>query len=184
MGRSGHAMQWTCAGGDTLCLRAAITAANAAPGTYADHVIVLGAGLFSFGGPDPSDPTSATALPRITGGMTIFGAGEDRTDLSLFPNNYANTRFFEVAAGGVAEIDDSFIWWNATGNIGDGGGILLLEGRLTVRRSTISHNGTAGPGAGLSNGGFMTPGHGGTVLIEASFIGFNTGDYFDNVTLT
>jgi hypothetical protein len=81
MGRSGHAMQWTCAGGDNACLIAAMTAANAAPGAYTDHVIVLGAGLFTFVSPHPSAPNGDTALPLVTGGMTILGAGSEQTQL-------------------------------------------------------------------------------------------------------
>jgi hypothetical protein len=38
-------------------------AANTAPGSYADHVIVLGAGAFTFATPDPSAPTGDTAQP-------------------------------------------------------------------------------------------------------------------------
>jgi len=81
MGRSGHAIQWTCAGGDSACLIAAMAAANTAPGSYAEHVIVLGAGLFVFVTPDPSAPTGDTALPLVTRGMTILGAGGEQTQL-------------------------------------------------------------------------------------------------------
>jgi hypothetical protein len=248
MGRSGHAMQWTCAGGDSACLIAAMTAANTAPGSYADHVIVLGAGLFTFVAPDPSAPTGDTALPLVTGGMTILGAGSEQTEILRAPGASGHLRFFEVAAGGTlvladvaveggwvpmgaaalknsgtlalyrtivrwntgtaiwsegvfgmvggnvygnggilteaaglvvaggsASVVDSFVWWNSAGPNSDGGGILVKQGTLTVRGSTLSHNVTGGPGGGLANGGLDSLG--GEVLVSESFIGHNASDH-------
>jgi hypothetical protein len=239
-----QAMQWTCAGGDTACLRAAMTAANTAPGTYAEHVIVLGPGIFTFTTPDPSAPTGDTALPLVTGGMTILGAGL-QTELMRAIGGSARIRLFEVAAGGTlvladvaveggnafagaglknngtlalyrtvvrwntgtaiwssgvlgmiganiygnggqlntaagldiaggyAVVQDSFIWWNLAGAEGDGGGILVRRGSLTLRGSTVSHNVTGGGGGGIDNGAFGDHGPGGEVLIDRSFIGLN-----------
>ena len=70
---------------------------------------------------------------------------------------------------------DSFIWWHFASSISDGGGIHVQKGLLAVRGSTISHNLTGGPGGGIANGTFNTPG--GEVLIADSFIGHNDGDY-------
>jgi hypothetical protein len=227
-----------------------MTAANTAPGSYAEHVIVLGAGLFPVVGPDPSAPTSVTGLPLVTGGMTLLGAGATLTEIAPQPASRSPVRFFEVAAGGtlvladlaltggqvtypqsgsavknsgtlalyrtivrwntgatalwtsgvfgmvggnvygnsgslpeeapglvvadgVAQVVDSFLWWNVGGPISDGSAIFVKQGSLTVRGSTLSHNETGGTGAAISNGGFNSPAPGGTVLVEDSFIGMN-----------
>jgi hypothetical protein len=91
-------------------------------------------------------------------------------------NNSENTAVGLDVAAGQATLVDSFVWWNSGATEGDGGGILVQQGTLTIRGSTISHNGTGGPGGGIANGGVFPARPGGEVLISDSFIGFNGAD--------
>jgi hypothetical protein len=127
-------------------------AANTAPGTYADHVIVLGAGLYSFFSTDPSAPDGATALPLVTGGGTIMGAGAQQTEILRNLAGASPLRLFEVAPGGVLVLADLAVEGGilraSTNLVGAG---IKSSGTLALYRTIVRWN----VGEGIWSAGFV-----------------------------
>jgi hypothetical protein len=198
-----EAKRFTCAGGDSACLIAAITEANAngkrntivlSPGIY-----TLTAGGFTFGGDDGG-------LPLVTSTLTISGESALNTVIER-SNSAAPFRILTVTTGDLTLRNVTLRGGGGsatdTSAIVRGGGILSL-GRLTVDNSvirdcrareggglnafgtaTIVHSTITGNTAGVQGGGVMVSGQ---VDVSDSTIGSNSalfGGGFDvSATLT
>jgi len=188
-----------CADSTGNCsLRAAIQEANSLSGA---DVIDLPAGTYGL--------TLPSALPNISGDLTINGAGLDATVI----DGTGQYRVFLIASqvaisgvtitggyvgnfdmgGGIASsgnltITDSLIRDNMTGYAGVGGGIANNGGILTITNSTVSHNSigtfwshSQGNAGGIYNNGTLT-------IINSTINGNYSltggGIYHENGTMT
>ncbi len=130
-----------CANGLPNCsLRGAIQAANSHPGEDGIE-IELPAGLVFI------DLNSA--LPDITEGVSIMGAGPDK--LAVRRNAGGNYRIFTVNAPGTVSFTGMTI---NNGSTGTGGGLAVNQGTVNVLNTVITGN-AAVNGGGIANFGIL-----------------------------
>jgi hypothetical protein len=119
-------------------LAAAITTANASTGT----VLRLAADCtYSIATP----ATAATALPDITGNVTLVGG--PRTSIRRDPAAATQFRILNVAAGAMLRLAGLSILNGRTAGLGSG---IQNAGTVVLRQTTLAGN-TAGNGGALAN---------------------------------
>jgi len=117
-------------------LRAAITAANSAPGT----TVTIGvAGTI----------TLASALPPITSGMTIHGAGPGVTTID---GGSAHQPFVVNAPGALVSFTGVSVRHGNDGGA-NGGAIKVSAGNVNITNCTLSNNNATGTGGAIWYGG-------------------------------
>jgi len=135
----GEAATFTCAGGDTPCLVAAITAAN---GNARHNTIVLGAGTYTLTEITDTGSAGPNGLPWIAGTLTIKGATAETTIIERGAGA-PPFRIFEV--GGTLSLEHVTVRGGSTDDPRGGGGGILAHGILTVIDSIVvgnrGHNG-------------------------------------------
>jgi hypothetical protein len=170
-----HAATFTCQGGDTACLIAAIQAANASADP---DTIRLATGTYIFDTAHHEEDGEAYALPTVTTPLDIRGAGAlatilDRplaTALSLFG-------FLRVSEAGRLALVGLTL---QGGSARSAGGAVLNRGWLSVDSCIIRDGGAIG-GAGLLNwAGAEMAVVGSTITGNSAFLGagggiFNSG---------
>jgi hypothetical protein len=131
---SSHAAQFACAAGDVACLVAGIEAANA--GTV--ETLSLAAGTYRFTAPAP-DTDGTTALPLLTGRLTLWGRGVDQTILLREPAA-PPFRLMVVEPGGELTLHGLTLQGGLVVN--DSGAGILNFGSVVLRRSAlVGHHG-------------------------------------------
>ncbi len=164
-------MNVPCSGpaGGPPALIAAIGAANSAGGATID----LAAGCtYQLTAADNTNPALGdNGLPVITSAITLNGSG------ATIAGNHSSFRILEVSRTGNLIAQGLTITGGATD--GMGGGILNLEGTLTLNNSHVTGN--VAEGGSMSNGGGIatgTMGTGplGTTTLNASLVSGNTAD--------
>lgn len=166
---------YSCVGGDTPCLVAAMRAAQATPGP---HVIRLGAGEFTLAAAeDAMAAEGGTGLPVVTSDVRIRGAGASHTTV-IRSATAPVFRLFRVAAGGRLRLEGLAVKGGSGGILSGGGllnaGTLVLEGVLVANNiadrgagiystgtlrildSEIAHNSAGHPAGALANFGSLT----------------------------
>jgi hypothetical protein len=122
----------------SAALAAAITAANALPGS----VLRLAPGCtYSIATP----ATAATALPAITGNVTLVGG--PRTSIRRDPAAATQFRILDVTAGATLRVAGLAILNGRTAALGGG---IQNAGTLVLRQATLAGN-AAGNGGGVAN---------------------------------
>jgi hypothetical protein len=154
-------------GGGPAGLVAAISAANATGGA----TINLAAGCtFQLTTANNTSPTlGSNGLPVITSPVTMNGAG------ATIAGNDSSFRILEVSGTGNLTLQGLTITGGNTA--GMGGGILNLEGALTLNHSQVTHNAAQGgpmsAGGGIATG-TLGAGPLGTTTLNASRVTANT----------
>ncbi|MDO8617189.1 MAG: choice-of-anchor Q domain-containing protein [Dehalococcoidia bacterium] len=128
-------------------LREAIIAANALPGA---DTITLPAGVYTLAIAGPGEGAAATGDLDIAGDLTINGAGAATTIV----DGNGTHRVFKIFDGTHATIDGVTVR-NGLGEETMGGGGIWSHGWLTLTRSSVVDNDTAGSGGGVVNFGTM-----------------------------
>ncbi|HEV8240191.1 MAG TPA: CSLREA domain-containing protein [Thermoanaerobaculia bacterium] len=137
-------------GADGVCdadcsLREAVQAANVRPG---EDVIVLRAGIYQLSF-SAADDTNAAGDLDVTDGLTILGAGADRTTI----DGGGTDRVLQVQQGASLTLRDLTL---THGRAPGSGGAILAFGDLTVERCTLEDNAALG---------VTEPGQGGAIAI-------------------
>jgi hypothetical protein len=154
-------------GGGAAGLIAAINAANAG----GDATISLAAGCtYQLTAADNTSPgLGANGLPVITSQITLNGAE------TTIAGNDTTFRILQVAASGNLTLQGLTVTGGSTATMG--GGILNLEGRLTLNNSRVTGNtadgGPMSAGGGIASGTLGT-GPLGTTTLNASQVNGNT----------
>jgi hypothetical protein len=149
-----------------VTLRNALTQADSDTGN--SHIIQFAPGLF---GPGASTITLNTALPDLTGNLTITGPGANH--LVVARNTAPATpdfSDFSVDPGATVVIQGLTL---CTGNAVNGGGI-NNQGLLTLKDAWVFSNSASGKGAGIFSTVPATPGSVGGLTIVNSAITANT----------
>jgi CSLREA domain-containing protein len=147
-------------GGPDCTLRDAITAANTDTAT-GGCAAGGGADTITFAG--NYTITLASALPALSGPLTLDGAGQ-----SVAVSGNDTVRVFDIQAGAVVTISQLSI---ISGTVSDAGGGIRTNGTLTLLNSTLSGNraiGTDAVGGGIANG------DGSTVTVTNSTLSDNS----------
>ena len=141
-----------CDTGEGVCsLRAAVQELNAFGGT---HTITVPAGTYSLSFGAAGEDAAATGdLDLTADGLTIQGAGVASTIIQK-SGGPSTHRVFDVISGDHT-ISDVTIQ-NGLGDGGDGGGIRILTGSLTLINDKISGNVAGATGGGIFNSGTLT----------------------------
>jgi CSLREA domain-containing protein len=139
----------TCTPADCT-LRAAVLAANAAPGS---STIMVPAGTYTLGIPGANEDAGLTGDLDVTKDLTIIGAGASVVTL----NGAGLDRLLDVQGTGSLTLSGVRI----TGGSGsNGGGINSMAfgpTRLVISQSTIDNNSATNSGGGISSvGGVLT----------------------------
>jgi len=183
------ATTFTCAADDSLCLIAAINAANV---NGLANTIRLAAGTYALLAAD-NNTDGPNGLPSITSTLRIVGAGAGATSIAR-PSSAPFFRLLHVGAGGSLTLTGVTLTggyadprvnlaggalFNSGGAVtlqrctvsgntgGHGGGLFNGKGVMALRQSTLSHNNSA-DGGGLLNGG-------GLVTLRESVVSGNEG---------
>jgi Thrombospondin type 3 repeat len=153
------------AGGGTL--RQAITDANT----------LTGANSITFDSSVTAPVDLLSALPAITGAVTIDGLGADVTTVRRSPSAASNFRIFNIDNSAVSEIAVTLSDMTVSGGVVTGGttsafaggGIRTLE-TTTLTRVAVSDNSTSSFGGGIS----LLASDGGSLTITQSLIEGNS----------
>lgn len=146
-----HAETFPCPAGDVPCLIAAITASNATPDA---DMITLSAGTYLLTRPHNSaDPLgqNGNGLPRVTGPLTIEGAGAGVTLLAR-DRQAPLLRVLDVAQTGTLTVTGLTLMHGRLDLDRHEGGCLRNAGTLTLREVVVRQC-TAAMGGGISNRG-------------------------------
>jgi hypothetical protein len=153
------------AGGGTL--RQAIIDANA----------LTGSNSITFDAPDTAPIDLLTALPTITGPVTIDGRGADVTTIRRSPSAATNFRIFNIDDAAASEIAVTLSDMTISGGVVSGGttapfaggGIRTTE-TTTLTRVAVRDNSTSSFGGGIS----LLASSGGSLTITQSLIEGNS----------
>jgi hypothetical protein len=146
-----HAAIFSCAGGDSACLIAAIDAANANGQT---NTITLAAGTYTLTAVD-NTADGANGLPSITSPLTLQGAGASQTLIER-PDSAPSFRLLHIAPMGTLTVAGVTLMGGSSSlGSGFGGGGLLNDGTLTLTESAVREN-TGDFGGGVLNFGQLT----------------------------
>ncbi len=145
--------------GDGDCsLREAIQAANlntavdaCAAGSGAD-IIELPAGTYTLSIAGEGEDGNATGDLDISGNLTINGAGEATTII----DGAHLDRVFHVHGGTVEMSGLTVLNGSSGGRGGRGGGIYIVNGRVTLNNSTVRDNWASVQAGGIYNGNTLT----------------------------
>lgn len=129
---------------DTSALIAAINAVNAAGG---GTITLTSACDYVLTEPASTGASGPNGLPIITAAVTIIGDGTQISRASDAPR----FRILEVATSGLVKLISLTVRGGDAG-ANSGGGILLSQGGLGLRTSTVQDN-TAARGGGIANAG-------------------------------
>jgi hypothetical protein len=169
-----QAATFTCPGGDSACLIAAIQAANASPDP---DTIVLAAGTYPLTTVQYTGRGQAYGLPGILTPVTIRGAGAQATILER-PFDAPGLSIFHVTTAGRLAVSGVTL----RGGVAPGGGILLNEGWASLEQVIVTDGG-AQVGGGIENTAT------GTLTVVSSSIRengafFNAGGIYNDGQLT
>ncbi len=143
---------------DDCSLREAIIFANSISG---EKVVTLPAGTYTLSIPGTDEDSSETGDLDITDNLIISGAGPNQT----FIDGGAIDTVIHVHSGITVEINELTI---QSGNSpGEGGGINISGGALTLSASAVSGNASEDNGGGIYNSS-------GTLAVTSSTISDNT----------